>query len=236
MAKGWDISLSASKLGILRNCPRCFYLQCRNKIDVPRGIFPSLPGGMDRIFKESMDQHRGEVPWYLDGQIPGVLFRDLDIMKKMRHWQSGLKAVVQTPYASVSVIGALDDLLEDCPGYAPIDAKTKGSEPVNDGSEFYQCQIDVYGLLLKENNYPISGFGYLAYVWPSSWDSFPSASDAEYPMVPVSFGVQVYQLDCNPERAMDLISEASRILMEPTAPPASPTCELCLYIHKRSLL
>jgi hypothetical protein len=236
MANGWDISLSASKLGILRDCPLCFYMQCKHKVDKPRGIFPSLPGGMDRILKESVDSVRGQLPWFLEGQVPGVLFDDLAAMKKMRHWQSGLKAVVQTPYARVSVIGALDDLLQNCPAYSPLDWKTKGDVPKNDGAEYYQTQVDLYGLLLRENNYPLSGFGYLAYVYPSSWDSFPSASDAEIPMVPVSFGVQVYKLECDPDRAFDLITEASRILMEPTAPQASPQCELCLYLHKRSLL
>lgn len=236
MAKGWDISLSASKLGILRDCPLCFWYQCKHKVDKPRGIFPSLPRGMDRVLKVSMDAHRGQLPWYLEGQVPGVLFDDLGKMEKMRNWKSGLTTVVQTPYGAVSVIGALDDMLQGCPGYSPLDGKTKGDEPKTDGSEYYQTQIDIYGLLMQDNGYALSGFGYLAYLYPTSFDSFPSASDADYPVVPVSFGVSVYKLDCNPERAFEVICEGARILMTDTKPQPSPKCELCLYLHKRSLL
>lgn len=236
MADRWDLSLSASKLSILRECPLCFWYHVKHRIEKPRGIFPSLPGGMDRVLKQSVDEVRGAVPWFLEGQVPGVLFKDLEKMQKMRNWRSGLKTIVETPSATVSVIGALDDLLQDCPCYAPLDWKTKGDEPKNDGAEYYQTQVDVYGLLLRDNHYALSGMGYLVYVWPTSWDSFPSESASEDPRVPVSFGAKAYQLECQPDRAVDLIIEAARIATDNEPPLPKPKCELCNYITNRRTL
>jgi hypothetical protein len=43
--------LSPSSLSLLKECPRCFWLQFNKGIRRPSTVFPSLPGGMDRILK-----------------------------------------------------------------------------------------------------------------------------------------------------------------------------------------
>ena len=50
--------LSPSSLSVLKECPRCFWLQVNKKIRRPIGAFPSLPGGMDRILKTHFDSFR----------------------------------------------------------------------------------------------------------------------------------------------------------------------------------
>ena len=47
--------LSPSTINIMADCPRCFWLELKKNIKRPRGIFPSLPSGMDRILKEHFD-------------------------------------------------------------------------------------------------------------------------------------------------------------------------------------
>ena len=69
-----SISLSPSKLGVLRDCAKCFYDANMMSCPQPRGIFPSLPGGVDRVMKMYLDQYRGGLPPSLKGQIPGVLW------------------------------------------------------------------------------------------------------------------------------------------------------------------
>jgi len=52
------VSLSASTLKLYLECPRCFWLQLNKKIVRPRGPFPSLSSGMDRILKNYFDTYR----------------------------------------------------------------------------------------------------------------------------------------------------------------------------------
>jgi len=49
MAKSKDgvIRLSPSTLNVFLECKKCFWLAQVKDIHRPRGIFPSLPGGMD---------------------------------------------------------------------------------------------------------------------------------------------------------------------------------------------
>ena len=63
--------LSPSALGLFKNCPRCFWLEKVKNIKRPRGIFPSLPGGMDAVIKTYFDTFRAkkELPPELDGKI-----------------------------------------------------------------------------------------------------------------------------------------------------------------------
>ena len=49
------IKLSPSTINLFLECPRCFWFEKAKGIKRPRGIFPSLPGGMDRVIKESFD-------------------------------------------------------------------------------------------------------------------------------------------------------------------------------------
>ena len=55
---------SPSSLSLLKDCPRCFWLQFNKGIKHPETIFPSLPSGMDKILKEHFDRFmkRGELP------------------------------------------------------------------------------------------------------------------------------------------------------------------------------
>jgi len=47
---------SPSKLNLVKDCPRCFWLEFNKKFRRPRGIFPSLPSGMDKILKNHFDE------------------------------------------------------------------------------------------------------------------------------------------------------------------------------------
>lgn len=223
---GFDYSLSPSKLGILRECPLCFWLHCKRKLERPRGIFPSLPGGIDRIMKEYCDRYRGSLPPELAGRIPGhKLWGTSAQIAKLRHWKSGLKAEIPTKHGVVSMIGALDDLLVDeNGGYAPLDGKSKGDVPKDDGSQYYQTQIDCYALILQENGLPPTGKGYLWYFWPVSLDGGVHA---------LRFDSTVYPLNASAQAARELVQTAAGILAG-EAPDASPGCEHCSFSDART--
>ncbi len=220
---GFELSLSASKLNIFRECQRCFYDVNVLKIPRPDSIVASITGGVDRTVKDYFDGYRGKVPTVLEGKVPGFLYQDLDKMKKMRHWKSGLKAEVEVHGVRVGIIGALDDLLESCPGYSPLDAKSKGNEPKDDGSKYYAIQSNVYGLLLDRNGMSPSGLAYFAYFWPVRmihqsggpvWDT----------------GCKVYALECSADKAVQTIGEAVLVL-KGVQPEPNHDCTYCKYIE-----
>ena len=225
MAKA-DFSLSASKLGVFKSCPRCFWLHMTKKIERPRGIFPSLPSGLDRIIKTCMDQCRGMMPDPLIGKVPGVLWGSVEEINKLRQWQSGMKPVIQTPHGSVSLIGAIDDLAIEGGMYSPVDAKTKGSA-VKDGDteRYYGHQADVYALLLRDTGRPPSGKAYFFNVWPLEATAMPG------PHIGFLFDYRVIEIEAKADRAVELICAATKLLREaPDAgPTAAPDCEYCAH-------
>jgi len=221
---GWDISLSASKLNVLRECELCFWLMINKKLEQIRGIFPSLPGGMDRIMKEYCDRYRGSLPPELVGKVPGKLWGTPAQIAKLRHWKSGLKAEIRTKHGVVSLIGALDDLtINEDGGYAPVDGKSKGSTPKDDGAQYYQGQLDIYALILQENGLPPTGKGYLWYFWPVSITNGIGS---------IGFDSTVYALRASADEARKTIEYAMQIIKGPQ-PNASDKCEHCKFSDAR---
>ena len=123
-----SIKLSPTALNLFRDCPRCFWLDKVKNIRRPRGIFPSLPGGMDREIKRYFDRYRGMrtlPPELQDEAFQGAhLFSDQSKMNRWRNWKTELEYRDQD--GSI-LFGALDDLLVKEDRYIPFDYKTKGS-------------------------------------------------------------------------------------------------------------
>lgn len=216
---GFDYSLSASKLNKFNECKRCFWDYCTLKIQY-RGIFPSLPGGLDRTVKNYLDQCRqeGRLPTEIRNHVPEgtKLFGTAAEIRKYRNWQSSLKPTIKTKFGVVSLIMAFDDLLITPSGiYAPLDAKSKGDQPKTSGAEYYQTQLDTYGLGMVLSGWKITGEGYLWYLWPEIYEG-----------ATLRMGSQVFALSIDPNRAMDLIERAVECLAG-GQPDASPTCDFC---------
>lgn len=219
---GFDYSLSASKLGVLLDCERCFYDANMHKVSRQRGIFPSLPGGVDRVSKNYLDQFRGQTPPHLIGQISGRLWGTSSQITKLRNWRSGLKSTLTIRGKTVGMIGALDDLIiEDDGSYSPYDVKTKGAEPTSDGSEYYQGQLDVYALLLRENGMMPSGKAYLDYWFPISQDGMA-----------MSWSNRLFTLTADHGRAVDVLDRAVAVLSG-EQPDPSDGCEYCSFVVAR---
>lgn len=221
---GWDFSLSASKLNLLRECPRCFYDANVLKVERPRGIFPSLPGGVDRVMKVCLDQFRGGLPPHLASTLSGTMWGTVAQITKLRNWRSGLKAVLPIKGKMVSLIGALDDLILEADGtYSPYDTKTKGEEPQNDGAQYYLGQMDFYALLLRENGMTPSGKAYLDYWYPMAL-----TQDGKV----MSWGNKSYGFTVDPGRAVATLEQAITI-MTGGQPDSNPGCEYCRFAQSR---
>ena len=207
--------LSASTLKLFQECPRCFWLHVNQKIERPRGPFPSLPSGMDRILKIYFDRYRrqGILPPLVDGKLDGKLaateltigFNDAGV--KARLW------------------GKLDDCLLLPDGrVAPLDHKTRASAP-NDVSytqTYYQFQMDVYTLLLERNGHRVNRTAYVVYYFPVEGELHHG----------IPFRVAVHHIATDPERAYEIFLDGARCLAGPL-PAAGAQCGFCRWAEAR---
>jgi len=207
--------LSASTLKLFQECPRCFWLHVNQKIARPRGPFPSLPSGIDRILKAYFDRYRrqGILPPLVEGKLDGKL--------------AATELTIGFNDASVKarLLGKLDDCLLLPDGQvAPLDHKTRASAP-NDVSYtqmYYQFQMDVYTFLLERNGHRVSRTAYVVYYFPLDGElhrGFP-------------FGVAVHRIATNPDHAYDVFVDGARCLTGPL-PASGAQCEFCRWAEAR---
>lgn len=133
-------------LNLFKNCPRCFWIHYNKEVKRPRGIFPSLPNGMDLVIKKYFDQYRGKLPPELKGKVTGRLMPDLALMEKWRNWRTGFE--YQDKKLGAVLFGALDDCLLDGGRYIPLDYKTKGSAPNDAKPVFFHTIGSIMPLIL----------------------------------------------------------------------------------------
>jgi len=221
-----NYTFSATSLNLFLNCPRCFWFKFIKNIERPRGIFPSLPGGIDKILKPYFDIHRKAhtLPEGLESGLPegANLFPDVELIHKWQDWKTGL---TYTSKQGVKVIGALDDCLEIGSFVAPLDYKTRGSAPKDDGSsqKYYGLQLSTYSFLLKEAGYKVTKKGYLVYYYPVQ------ATD----LTRIKFDIKVVQLEADPKYFIDVMVGALRVLKEVKPPAPADGCEFCCYREGR---
>lgn len=182
------------------------------------------------ILKDYFNQFRGALPPEFKGKVDGVLMSDLVKLNKWRNWRSGLTWEDKT--LGVKLIGALDDCLTDNAGeeiYMPLDNKTKGSLPKDNGAQYYQTQLDCYELLLQSNKYRINGKAYLAYYYPLTLTVLSAKIDDSISgKINFPFGIDVYCLESSPDRAVKEITRAVEIL-KGKRPAPTLDCEWCKF-------
>lgn len=210
-----NYNLSPSTLGLFKDCPKCFWLHMHKKHKRPRGIFPSLPGGMDLKIKKYFDDYRGSLPPEIKGKVRGVLFKDLATLNKWRYWRTSLK------YQKDNIVlhGAFDDLLVDGDVYIALDYKTRGFAPKDETLKYYLHQLDLYTLLLNENNYKTDGVAYLVYYYPEKVSKNGM----------VKFNVKPERVKVSLKRAEKLLDDAIKLLDGPE-PKEHEECEYCNFV------
>lgn len=203
--------LSASTLKLFQDCPRCFWLHLNQRIERPRGAYPSLPSGMDRVLKRYFETYRkqGTLPPLINGKLQGTLAT------------TPLTLGFNDPQTKARLWGKLDDcvVLSD-QRVAPLDHKTRASAPedLSYTQKYYQLQMDVYTLLLERNGHRTSRTAYVVYYYPTE--------GALHEGVP--FGVAVHKVATDPDAAYAVFAEACRCLAGPQ-PAAPAACEYCRW-------
>lgn len=218
------IRFSNSSLGVYEECPRCFWLAQHHKIARPRGIFPSLPGGIDRVLKVYFDNHmsQGTLPPEMADLAGAMPYPDRAQLNKWRNWRN--LTIDVDGIAELS--GALDELIVWPDGlHSPYDYKTRGAAPVEGASEeYYGTQLDIYHLLIEEGcDLRCNGDGYLGYYWPANVSGHGD----------IKFNTAVVKLKTDPSRAVKLVHDAMDCLAGPI-PMAHSKCEYCTHHEARS--
>lgn len=218
-----EIRLSPSTLNMFLDCERCFWLEKVKGLKRPRGIFPSLPGGMDRVIKSYFDSFRKKrtlPPELLRGDFEGAkLFEDQERLDRWRDWRTGL---CWRDGEGSTLFGALDDLLVKDGRYIPFDYKTKGSVTTpEDAVKYYQNQLDCYALLLEKNSLPTAGHGFLIYYSPKM-----AGENGK-----MLFEIQAIKIAASPERALSTFGRAIQTLKGPM-PGINFRCEYCSFFSR----
>ena len=172
--------LSPTKLNLLEECPRCFWLSLVKKINRPPTPMPSLPIKVDSIIKHYFNKYRDleELPPIIIGKITGKLAQEMP--KTLKHDEGN----------GITLMGRPDEYIELTDGnLVAFDHKTKSkaSESVHSA---YKLQLDVYSYLLKVNGYNTTNKAFLAYYYPNDCDLHNG----------MPFNCQIMEVNANPER------------------------------------
>lgn len=212
------IKITPSQIGMLLECPRCLWLYFNKGLRQPMGPFPSLPGGMDQVFKKYFDSFRAQdiLPPELEGKVNAKLFKD---MEKLNVWRENFKGIQASfPEYGLFLKGAIDDLLVENDGkFVILDFKTRGFPTKENSHTYYQHQLDLYSLLFDKNNYDVASYAYLLFFWPKEYTSAGSRFESD-----------LVKIDVSPERGRKVLESVMHIIKGPL-PYAIPSCGFCRY-------
>ena len=204
------IKLSASRLNLLRECRRCFWLAVVANIRRPASPMSSIPVKMDSILKSYFDSYRGQrkLPPILGNQIHGQLAVNMPVT---------LQSHIDN---EITLWGRPDEYIEFQNGATvPFDHKTK-SQPPNDIHEAYQLQMDVYSYLLQMNGYKTENKAILAFYSPNNGDLHKG--------MPLQCTVK--EITTDPNHVLSMIRQARRILTAPIPNPGEH-CNFCTWLQ-----
>lgn len=212
--------LSPSSISLMKDCPRCFWLDKHKFWQRPSGIFPSLPSGMDNILKKHFDsfRDRGELPPELlngNGCDEMRLFGVNDNEKELlRDWRNNLKGLRWEDEQGNILFGAVDNILVNGDKLIVLDYKTRGFPLKENTHTYYQDQLDIYNLLLSKNGFETEDFSFLLFYVPEK-----VLETGE-----VVFDTKLIKIEANSANGLRLFREAL-ILLDSECP--TKTCVWC---------
>ncbi len=220
--------LSPSSLGLMKDCPRCFWLEMNEKWARPEGIFPSLPSGMDIVLKKHFDNFRdkGKLPPELckDKECENMkLFgKDEEEKELLNVWRNNRKGIQWKDSEGNILRGAVDNILVKGKKLIVLDYKTRGYALKEDTHKHYQDQLDAYNFLLRKNGYETEDYGYLLFYYP----------DKVLETGEVVFETRLVKMEINAENAKKIFDEAIKLLNgECPAVHKENVCEWCRLVE-----
>ena len=212
-----SVTLSPSSLNLLKDCPRCFWIQFNKGIKRPNGVFPSLPSGMDKILKAHFDSFhdRGLLPPELRKLKDVKLFDNVELLEV---WRNNRKGVEWIDEDGNTLRGAVDSILQKGEKLIVLDFKTRGFPLKEDTHEHYQDQLNIYNFLLRKNGFDTEDYAYLLFYHPKEVEE-----DGD-----VAFHTDLIKVDISIGNAKKLFKEGVEIL-KGEMPEHDEECEFCRW-------
>ena len=221
-----EIKLSPNSLNLFLECPRCFWLEKREKIRRPPPYPYALNMAVDILLKKEFDQYRkkGEKhPLLIANNIPAKLFPNQELLKQWRSNFSGIRYYDSN--LDATLFGAVDDVLEFEDGkLAPLDYKSTGSKVANVYDRF-QLQMDTYTYLLEKNGFSTTKKGYLAFYIVEREDGFKDR---------LPFKKELHEIETNPSDIPELFEDAVSLLRKEDPPPHNSDCPFGQWFKEAS--
>ena len=202
-----DYKLSSSKLNLLVDCPRCFWLAMTKNIKRPSGPMSSIPIKMDSIIKHYFNGYRGnQLPPILNGQINGRL-------------AVGMPLTLRSDAGNGIVLwGRPDDFIElEDSVIVVLDHKTASKTPTVVHPS-YKLQMSIYSYLLKEMGYKTTNKAYLAYFTPDECELHAG----------MKINCSIIEVITDLSHVSNLLNKAHEILSG-TMPESGEHCEFCRW-------
>ena len=214
------VKLSRSKLELLLECPRCFWLYAGKGIGRPFGPPFTINNAIDFLLKREFDEHRknGTAHYLIKREgIDTVPFLHDDIDK----WRNTFTGIQYEDHENdFLVFGAVDDIWVDPKGnLIVVDYKASGAKE-GELYDSYKRQVEIYQWLLRKNRFKVLSRAYFVYARVNKNHGFAGGK--------LSFEIKVHPYDGDDSWVDGKIKEAKKVLAEPI-PKSSPNCEYCNY-------
>ena len=220
-------ALSRSKIDLLMNCPRCFFIDRRLGVGQPPGYPLTLNVAVDGLLKKEFDMYRAKQsihPVMEKYGIDALPFQH----EKMDEWRDSLRRGIQFFHEPTNFIirGGIDDIWINPKGELHIvdyKATAKKSEVSLDADWQigYKRQMEIYQWLFRKNNFDVSNISYFVYV--------NGKTDADAFDEKLEFDVKVIPYEGDDSWVEDILVRAREVLSKNELPEPSSDCDFCLY-------
>lgn len=215
--------LSRSKIDLLADCPRCFWLELKKGVKRPQPFPYTINNAVDYLMKQEFDIYRekGEPhPVMVENDIDAVPYRN----EKLNEWRHNFTGVryVHEP-SGFEVFGAVDDVWVNPDGeLIVVDYKATGANE-HKVQDSYRRQMEIYQWLLRKNGFKVSPVGYFVFAKVNKGNGFGKGK----PVLPFDFFIEAHKGDDS--WVEDALFKAREIIDANESPDASNECQYCRY-------
>ena len=215
------IKLSRSKLELLFECPRCFWLYAGKGIARPFGAPFTINLAVDFLLKQEFDVHRenGTAHYLIKREgIDAIPYMHEDIDK----WRNTFTGVqYHHKKTDCLIFGAVDDIWVDSKGnLMVVDYKASGAKE-GELYDSYKRQMEIYQWLFRKNGFKVSKTGYFVYC---NGNTDKEAFDAK-----LEFDIKIIPYDGDDSWVEEVIFDAIKCLKSDILPQSGEDCDFCKY-------
>jgi len=217
--------LSRSKIELLLECPRCFWLELKAKVKRPAPAPYTINSAIDYLLKQEFDIYRAKGkphPLMEKEKIKALPYR----IEHLDKWRSNFTGVqYHHKPTDFLVYGALDDVWVNAQGeLLVVDYKATGANQ-HQIYDSYKRQMEIYQWLLEKNGFKVSPTAYFVFARVSKANGFGDG----HPVLPFDVFIEPQEGD-NTWIPAALV-KAREVLNMDEPPQSGEECGYCKYVR-----